>query len=437
MASSHNKSYFTLRSARVQLKENPLHRNDKLGYLLPLYSERVHTIYNEERYLLSLHSQRQLRHCLEGEVMLKYRRVEDVMKMKLLKIFYDRWNRSFCRKPRARGRYYYPEVYEVPDQALIRRALQTLFVNLWYQWKKRLHKAYLHWKFLYSQERYIMARFYDKWSVKISLWKLNRLNGQRYLKLMRNYALKVRRVRIASAFNFWKKSLMLWRSLIMVRLIFRCWKFTMLQNKKLRRKFMKEGLNALLEHRRFWTEYREQMLEKLELSINTRIKRRTMRRWYISLRRKIVLKRLFMLLSDKVWLIAAWNKWKFGMPKKLMTPIPKTPTKSDYQPEVILSTKKTRKAAYQGPDGNIVYKHVYEVRKGHRHCTNPFCSSSHLYCSSGNGSPPRYSVTKVPINPTSLSLRQKIKWRMGVLKDMNEEFGERESFRQSATKERR
>jgi hypothetical protein len=423
-------------SSKVQRKDNPLRsRNVKLQ--LPLLSERVNV--QHDHYLLGINSQRQIRRCIESQLVCKYHRVENLMRMQLLKLLFDRWNHYQPGRRPVTARYYYPTLitYDIPYRAILTTGLRTLFIYLYHECKRRVHKAFVWWKEQCSQERRLLRRLYDKWSIKASLLKLNRLNGIRYLKLMRRFARKVCLVRTATAFACWRKSTELRHCLVLVRLLFRCWKLSSLAAKRLRIAYLRIGLGALRDCRLFWKEYRPQLLRRVTIVLVTRALRRSLRRWERLCRKKLVLRKILLSAMDRSLLLTGFNTWKLLLlsPQKLRVSIQSfVPTPGKSSEPTLPSTPKSLTVS---PKKQHFPRDVLDSKRKGRTCSSPFCSHADLFCGSVGSTPCKYASHTLHVSANTaktMTPQQKARMRMDILKTMNDEYTKRESFRSSTSK---
>lgn len=425
-----DKGYYHLISSRVQRSENAFRHSDA-AFRIPLKSKRVE---NSSYILLGSNSQRQLRRCFDGEVSRRFCTVEKLFSARLIKIMFGKWKQHY---PRAIGtsnkptkRCFYPILKcDIPYEQIVRNGMKNLWVWLYHFYIRLLRISF--WKFkqrCYDQICWV-RRFFLKWQLKTSLLKINRMNGIRYLKLMKTFAVKVLWLKLQSHFLYWKKSTELRKSLIMVGLIFRCWKLTSIASKKLRIHRLKEAIQALENHRKLWLLFWSTKVTKVQEILSSRLAKKVFGLWFTSLKKKLWIGR-FVSMLIRFQMLKCWNTWNDGFRRRILPAV-----------KVCAEPKMIEKALALTPTVTpikdiTVSRSSFCARNssGRRYCASPFCSHADLYCSTGGSSPPRYSasIIKLPSSARkALSLQEKAKIRMKVLKDMDEEYTERESFRLS------
>jgi hypothetical protein len=243
--------------------------------------------------------------------------------------------------------------------------------------------------------------------------------------LLKSLGQKTIALKLKSGFTRWKQFSEFRENLILIRLIFRCWKLTIAANKHTRQSRLVTGLKVLQRHAKFSASRGEQMIKTVQALISTNLLKSILGRWHLSLRIKIALRKVLSIFNLRVPLWKYWGKWVQSVQWNASSLLAK-PSMEPKLPIVVYNTTvtPTKDIHLERPISSV--RHSWNKR-----CTSPFCSRADLYCSSTVSSPSRYSQITPTNAAKAISLQEKARLRVEILKNMNQEYTKRESFRLS------
>eukprot|EP01032_Pedospumella_encystans_P011689 gene11689-13577_t len=153
---------------------------------------------------------------------------------------------------------------------------------------------------------------FNKWLVKASRWKLNRLNAMRFLQLTTPWGLKIKR----SLRKYWWPIFRYQCDLVLirrhVRLLFRCWRTVTMAMIRGRRLIKHRTLVLLWENRADERNHQEAMRIKCEAIAAHHLTQRAWQNWQYARHRHSLIKRTLWTYCDGL-LRSAWRAWAYDM----------------------------------------------------------------------------------------------------------------------------
>jgi hypothetical protein len=281
---------------------------------LPLRSNRL-ILLNRPKDYLDHDSQRFERREIESDLRKRFQRVEKIIKTTLLKRGLKEWKLKSLMDYRFHYRKFVKltrDPFEIPsDQWFKHKGCQTIAVYFYDFGRKRLLRSFHRWRQIIREENSIFRRFFDKWMVKASRWKLLRLNAQRLIYKTRRLVNHVRKANCCWAFQLWR-SFTEWKCyFIRMKLLFCCWKTVVTSEVKKRRKLYRYGMQQFrLFHERSQLEV-EDMLMQVQRLLNRRILLKIWQWWYHRMKsRQVLMRLLHNSRSDKLQKFRAFQLWK-------------------------------------------------------------------------------------------------------------------------------
>ncbi len=290
--------------------------------------------------------------------------------------FFLRWkmlsNRMYQYKI-SRHKLYQIDV--IPPKHFRRRSVCIIYRILWYGSLVMKRSRFLQWvavvKFLHGAYR----KYFDKWNMKFSLLKLNRLTGRRFLYLCRrlNKYLQIKLLKISV--SKWQKYTDWARQMLFVRRVFQCWRVYMLSCKMARRHVK---IDALISFKLLVE--REKLLQSIFIQrchgiLAFYLQRRIFGTWIAEYHKRKMLRRVFILYGYKLLFIyfMHWKKLLVNPGSSpLLRPVeiiqaaaasPPNKRSSLHHSAVqhVDMKKSYRKASYQALDSNVVYKRYVRI----------------------------------------------------------------------------
>lgn len=409
----------TIRSKRSSLIELdpifgfiPSENEENIALHMPLRSQRLQIEESDSKNLLHPSNQLYMRQLVENDLFVKYNRCEKILHTKLLRSQFDKWTAAdlYARKEVKSVRRLMPDVLQlqIPDQWFYRKGLQTLYVYLWYAQQRAVKARFFHWKYVTDARRNMLAKFLARWRWKASAWKLNKMKAAQFLKKTANLVMRVRIAHWQYYYQRWLDYDLKMQMLVKMKLLFRCWKTAVQgiiqgRRKAMRRVFLLLRYKAANQHRRV-----QKILEKRRL----RVCQYVLHMWLLLFKKHMVLRRLFS-VGDRAWMFKAMNKWKTFISRKSI--MPRLSQSIELQPPTPMKdeVRVSRKAVYQSGD-QLVYRSVTTVHKRGCSCCNRF--------------PVERSQPPPPPATSIHSLRDKIAWRLGVVKELDKSFQQHEEI---------
>ena len=99
--------------------------------------------------------------------------------------------------------------------------VKRLFVE---HYEKTLKKRFSFWKRYIQKSRYMLVRFFDKWSIKTSRIMLNRMTITRFIHILEKTLSQSKKSSLRNGFLQFKSKCELIRMMRKVKLLFTCWK---------------------------------------------------------------------------------------------------------------------------------------------------------------------------------------------------------------------
>lgn len=297
---------------------------------LPHYSNRLELVDTKEKCFYDGLSKRVV--VIEATKELR-RRIERALSRLLLlyvgtkfRFWYNLINRdSINRKTHKR---YYPNLItdNVTEIWPYRKGLQIIVPYLVEIYGRKARSAFRNWKLYLREIRILLMRMFNRWSVKTSRWKLNRLNAARFLRLTEPWG---RRIRQALRRYYWP----IFRhacDLVLIRrhvkLLFRCW-HTVVCAMRRGRKLVKHRTLVLLWENKFEEQRRQEEMIAACIAIQSKHLTRTILHvWRHAYRRRCLIKRVLMSYCNGS-LRKGWVTWVRNVfpAAKVRTPPPSPP----------------------------------------------------------------------------------------------------------------
>jgi hypothetical protein len=104
---------------------------------------------------------------------------------------------------------------------------------------KCLKKRFKFWKSYTQNRKYMMIKYFDKWSVKTSRRILNKMNARRFIEILENRIKYYQRRKLLPRWLQFKKKCAYVKTMAHVKLLFTCWKTTTLAMKEPRGRRLK------------------------------------------------------------------------------------------------------------------------------------------------------------------------------------------------------
>jgi len=247
-----------------------------------------------------------------------------------------------------------------------------------------------------------------RWRWKASAWKLNKMKAEKFIKLTRNLVKQVTVAHWQHYYQRWLDFDLKMQMLVKIRLLFRCWKTAVIGIKAGRRKAMRRVLRVL--HYRAANVHRR--VQKILEKRRARVQLYVLHCWLLRLKKKIVLRRLFC-IGEKAWMQRAINSWKSLLHRRTIMPRLSQSIELHAPTPIREEVRVSQKAVFQSGD-KVVYRKVTTVHRRGCSCCNRF--------------PVDRSQPTAPPSSSISSLRDKIAWRLGVVKDLDKSFQEHESI---------
>ena len=106
-------------------------------------------------------------------------------------------------------------------------------------------KRFRFWKNYTRSRKYMMIKFFDKWSLKTSRIILNKMNVNRFIQILQNRIVHYQRKKLLPRWRQFKEKCAFLKTMTHVKLLFTCWKTTTIA--------MKEGRGRRLKYFfQFW-----------------------------------------------------------------------------------------------------------------------------------------------------------------------------------------
>ena len=284
---------------------------------VPNYSSRIVLVECKEKSVLGTHSQRVVSTRVKKNILDILERAGRKLLLLYVKVKFLFWynliNRDWVQKKSWYLRYYPKLISDgVTPLWAHRKGLQIVVPYYVEIYRKQTRRAMRRWKMYVYEIRLLIIRMFNKWLVKASRWKLNRLNAMRFLQLTSPWGLKIKR----SLRKYWwpifryQCDLVLIRRL--VRLLFRCWRTVTMAMIRGRRLVKHRTLVLLWENRADERNRQEAMRIKCEAIAAHHLTKRAWQNWQLARHRRSLIKRTLWTYCDGL-LRSAWRSWAYDM----------------------------------------------------------------------------------------------------------------------------
>lgn len=291
---------------------------------LPRYSNRIELLGAKEKCSYDGLSKRVI--TLEASKVLKRKLNRALSRLLLLYIgvkfrfWRDLINRDSVN--RKSHRRFYPQLISdnVTELWPYRKGLQIVVPYYMEIYRTKTRLAFRKWKMYLRDIRMLLMKMFNRWNVKASRWKLNRLNAARFLQLTEPWGLRIRK---ALRKYYWPKfryacDLVLIRR--HVKLLFRCWHTVVVAMKK-GRKLVKHRTLVLLWENQFEERARQDHMTIECSAIQSKyLTKQILLAWRHAYRRRCLFKRVLMSYCNSS-LRKGWVTWvRYAFPPKHRTP---------------------------------------------------------------------------------------------------------------------
>lgn len=221
-----------------------------------------------------------------------------------------RYLRNSCRKVGPLHRYK-PVIatVSIKNSNLITEGVRLLSILFYHKKKEKLINHFLYWKEFTANTRRLLQKCFTHWSIKISKWKLNKLNCIRFIYLCKPLVKRFVFIIIGRSFRNWYDRTQLLIQLEPLKYYLKYWKKMVIVRRLETKNLLKNSLRTLLHVTR-------KNRLRFQRYTNTIVKRKNHKLllsyydyWYSSYRKLRTIQKLFS-TSMKYKLFMMFTKWK-------------------------------------------------------------------------------------------------------------------------------
>jgi len=322
-------------SSTIHPRSNPASKNVSC-VRVPNYSSKVELVHCREKSTYGSLSQRVISNRVKRNISDILERAGRKLLLLYVKVKFLFWynliNRDWVRHKSWYKRFYPKLISDgVTPLWAHRKGLQIVVPYFLEIYRKQTRRAMRQWKLYVYEIRLLIIRMFNKWLVKASRWKLNRLNAARFLQLTRPWGNRIKK----SLRRYWWPIFKYQCDLVLirrhVRLLFRCWR-TVTTAMIRGRRLVKHRTLVLLRENLSDERNRQEAMRLACAAIAARhAAQRAWRNWERAFRARRLIKRVLWAYCEE-HLRKAWRSWAYSeytlpkprppSPRKLPPPAP-------------------------------------------------------------------------------------------------------------------